>query len=463
MRVVVVGGGIAGLAAAERLGRARPDDEVVVLEAADRIGGKLRVNEVAGHPVDVGAEALLVRRPEGLVLARAAGLSDEVIRPLTTAASIWTGRPHPIPGGTVLGIPGDVEAATASGLFSDATLRRLAAEREEHHPRLEQDVSVGDLVGERLGQEVVADLVDPLLGGVYAGRAGEISLQAAIPALAARLATEGGSLVAAAAALNEAGRAATPVGAPVFASLRGGLGRLPEQVATRGRFTVRTRATVRALSRRPGGGFVLAVGSRPDGETLEADALVLAVPAGKAAALLRESAPVAARELAGVRTASVAIVSLALPGDVALPAGSGLLVPAGRGLAVKGVTLTSQKWPDGPDGLSLLRASFGRVGDEAVLQRDDRDLVALAAAELEVLLGGPLRPVDAVVTRWGGGLPQYDVGHVDRVLRIRADVAAVPGLAVAGATYDGVGIPACIASAWAAAAQVGAALAGRGQ
>nr|MDQ6937808.1 protoporphyrinogen oxidase [Actinomycetota bacterium] len=229
MRVVVIGGGIAGLAAAQRLGRDRPELEVLVLEAASTVGGKLRVAELAGHPIDVGAEALLVRRPEGLDLIEAAGLGAERIDPLTTAASVWLAGPHPIPAGTVLGVPGDPAAAAASGLLSPATQARLRAEREqEGQAPLFGDVSVGDLVADRLGEEVVDSLVDPLLGGVYAGRAHDISLRAAIPALAARLETEGGSLVRAAAAVSAASRAARPVGAPVFTSVRGGLGRLPQ-------------------------------------------------------------------------------------------------------------------------------------------------------------------------------------------------------------------------------------------
>nr|MDQ6937343.1 protoporphyrinogen oxidase [Actinomycetota bacterium] len=242
-----------------------------------------------------------------------------------------------------------------------------------------------------------------------------------------------------------------------------GLGRLPQTLAARGRFMVRTSCPVRRVERRPDGRFTLHVGAMPASTAVEADAVVVAVPAGKAAALLRELAPAAARDLAMVRTASVAIVSLALPGAASLPGGSGLLVPAGRGFAVKGVTISSQKWPGAPADLAFVRASLGRIGEEAVLQREDAELVALAVGELEPLLGTAVRPVDTLVTRWGGGLPQYDVGHLDRVARIRTAAAAVPGLAVAGATYDGLGIPACIASGRSAADRVIAELARRGQ
>jgi oxygen-dependent protoporphyrinogen oxidase len=182
---------------------------------------------------------------------------------------------------------------------------------------------------------------------------------------------------------------------------------------------------------------------------LAAEAVVVATPAAKSARLLQDVAPAATVELAAIDSASMAIVTLAFD-DVALPAGSGLLVGAREGLALKGVTFTSQKWPLG-DGAVLLRASIGRAGESQLLQRTDTDLIALVRHELGLLVGVAAEPIDARVTRWGGGLPQYAVGHRERVARIRAAIDAVPGLAGCGAVYDGVGIPACIASARAAA------------
>jgi len=173
-------------------------------------------------------------------------------------------------------------------------------------------------------------------------------------------------------------------------------------------------------------------------------------------------APAAAAELRGVESASVAITTLAFR-DVRLPAGSGLLVGANEGFGVKAVTLSSQKWPLETGGLTLLRASVGRAGENHLLQRGDDDLIAVVRHELRALIGVDTEPVDALVTRWGGGLPQYAVGHVDMVARVRAAVAAVPGLGVCGAAYDGVGIPACIASAQGAADQVLASLRARGE
>jgi protoporphyrinogen/coproporphyrinogen III oxidase len=281
-----------------------------------------------------------------------------------------------------------------------------------------------------------------------------------MPALAARLSRDGGSLVLAAQALADTG-AHNPAAGPVFASLAGGVGALARALAESERFTVRTSATVRQVRRTPEG-FELLCGPVPEPELVAADAVIVATPAAKAAMLLRDTVPVAAAELAGIDTASVAIVTLAY-GDVSLPAGSGLLVGTREGFGVKGVTLSSQKWPLPTGGLTMLRASVGRAGEAQLLQRDDADLVALVRHELQALIGVAADPVDAQVTRWGGGLPQYGVGHVQRVARVRAAVGAVAGLAVCGASYDGVGIPACIASAAMAVDQVVAALPAEGQ
>lgn len=448
LRIAVIGGGIAGLAAAHFAAQTRPEATVTVYEQSDRVGGKLQLGRLAGIDVDVGAEAILARRPEGLDLIEAAGLGADRVSPLTTSATIWMPQgPRPIPSGTSMGVPGDVDAARDSALFDEATVGRLETERDRVGEPLEDDVSVGDLVAERVGEQVIDRLVDPLLGGVYAGRARELSLQATMPALAKAL-RQTGSLVQAAHLATSSGRRSIGPAEPVFAGVTGGIGRLPAAVAATGTFAVETRTSVRALRRTPAG-FAVLIGAVPDQREIEADVVIIATPAGKAAGLLRLVAPAAATELTGIRTASVAIVSVAVEHteSLTLPAGSGMLVPASTPSVVKGVTISSQKWPGAPAGLAFIRGSIGRIGEEYLLQRDDEELIIRAAADLGVLLGTPIRPVDAIVTRWGGALPQYDVGHLARVERIKAAVAAVAGLAVAGASYDGLGIPACIASA----------------
>ncbi|MGJ5752656.1 oxygen-dependent protoporphyrinogen oxidase [Streptomyces puniciscabiei] len=451
--VVVIGAGVAGLAAAHRLlGRGT---RVTVLEAADRVGGKLLPGEIAGVRVDLGAESMLARRPEAVALAREVGLAERLQPPATATASIWTrGALRPMPKGHVMGVPGT--AAALSGVLSDEGVARI--ERDADLPRTEigDDVAVGEFVAARLGREVVDRLVEPLLGGVYAGDAYRISMRSAVPQLfqAARThtsLTEGVREIQARAAANQQT-------GPVFMGIEGGVGTLPLAVAG----TVRARGgeiltgtPVTELRREASGGWRITAGDR----VLSADAVIVAVPAPAAARLLRAESPEAAAELAAVEYASMALVTLAYRrADARLPEGSGFLVPPVDGRTIKASTFASHKWgwiaEEDPD-VVVLRTSVGRHGETEILQRDDAALVEISRRDLREATGLDAVPLQTRVTRWTDGLPQYPVGHQARVARIREHVAKLPGLAVCGAQYDGVGIPACIASAYAAVDQLG--------
>jgi oxygen-dependent protoporphyrinogen oxidase len=437
VRVVVVGAGVAGLAAALEVRALRPDADVVVLEGGHRVGGKVAVSEVAGLAVDEGADSMLTRVPDGLALARAAGLEAELVAPAVGQASVWSrGVLRPLPAGTLLGLPTDLAALADSQLLSPLGLLRVPLDLVLPGAPVEQDVSVGDLVRRRFGGEVVERLVDPLLGGVYAGRADLLSLQATLPQLVAPVARSRSLLLAARAA-----RAGTPpTDGPLFAGLPGGLGRLPAALAAASGAQLRLGTTVRALERTPAG-WRLTTGSAAAPSAEHADAVVLAVPGPPAARLLADVVPAAAAEVAALEYASVAIVTLVLGGPTP-GRGSGYLVPAVDRRTTKAVTFTSRKWGHDPAGPSVVRASVGRFGEHADLQRPDAELVAAVLGELRQAVGPLPVVLGSRVVRWGGGLPQYAVGHVDRVRRVRSAVAAQPGLAVAGAAYDGVGVPA---------------------
>ncbi|MET7378832.1 protoporphyrinogen oxidase [Streptomyces sp. NPDC005526] len=451
--VVVIGAGIAGLAAAHRL--LQRGARVTVLEAADRVGGKLLPGEIAGVRVDLGAESMLARRPEAVGLAREVGLGDRLRPPATATASIWTrGALRPMPKGHVMGVPGT--SAALAGLLSDEGLARI--ERDADLPRTEigDDVAVGEYVAARLGREVVDRLVEPLLGGVYAGDAYRISMRSAVPQLF-EAARAHASLTEAVREIQAKAAAAGRTG-PVFLGIEGGVGRLPlavaESVRARGG-EILTGTPVTELRREGPTAWRVVAGDR----ALHADAVVVAVPAPVAAGLLAAESPEAAAELRAVEYASMALVTLAYRrGDTALPEGSGFLVPPVDGRTIKASTFASAKWgwiaDEDPDTV-VLRTSVGRYGETEILGREDADLVEVSRHDLREATGLDATPLETRVTRWDDGLPQYPVGHHARVARIRDHVAKLPGLAVCGAQYDGVGIPACVASAYAAVDQLG--------
>jgi protoporphyrinogen/coproporphyrinogen III oxidase len=449
--VVVVGAGITGLAAAHAL-VGQPGVRVTVLDRATQVGGKVIGGEVGGIPVDLGAESVLARRPEAVDLMRSVGLADEIVYPATTAAGLWIGeRILPLPP-TVMGVPTDIRAAE-DVLGADGT-RRAAAE-DGSAPGLDSDVPIGVFVAERMGRAVTDRLVDPLLGGVYAGRADEISLAAAVPELYARLRTSP-SLLAAAEDVRAAGQR-TGSDKPVFAGLRGGVHRLTEQLRAeldKQGAIIRTGWTVRRITRQDDG-FRIETGPVPLPAFESADAVIVATPARPAGRMLADLVPSAAAELGEIEYASMAIITLAVRRDQwpAGATGSGFLVPAMEGRTIKASTYTHLKWSHDED-LAVFRCSVGRLGEEHVLQRDDADLVAAAAADLRLAIGLDAEIVDSRVQRWGGALPQYAVGHLDKVDRIERAVGQVPGLAVAGAAYRGVGIAACVASGQQAATRV---------
>jgi oxygen-dependent protoporphyrinogen oxidase len=432
MRIGVVGGGIAGLAAAHRLTERAPEAEIVLFEQGPVLGGKIRTTTIAGGLVERGAEAFLTTDPSAVDLATAVGLGPALARPTPAKAALAVGGVlRDIPTGTFMGIP----LTAIPGVRDEPSPTPLLAPGA--------DVAVGALVRPRRGDDAVDTYVEPLLGGVYAGRADALSLRMAVPALAA--AAESSHTLTGALAAAVAARS----GPPGFDTVVGGMSRLVDAVAAR-LTDVRLDAAVREL-RATATGWRLVVGPTRESSIVECDAVVLAVPATPAARLLSTvdgAAPVP------LDYASVALVALAFE-HVALPELAGFLVPPREGLGVKAATFFDRKWAHHrrDDGVSVVRASLGRVGETAVLQQRDEDLVAQVRLELAKLLGVDAlpSPVDTGVYRWGGGLPQYTPGHRDRVDRLRLGLADRPPIAVAGAAYDGVGIPACVRSGRAAA------------
>jgi len=437
----VVGGGISGLTAAYRLRQAVGDaTTITVFDPADRLGGVLRTERVGGELLDVGAEAFVARRPEVPALLAELGLADRQLATTGARPLIYSQDSlQPLPPDTLNGIPSS--AQSVAGLVDEATVARMRA--EPGRPlrwRPGSDPAVADLVADRFGAQVVARSVDPLLGGVYAGSAATIGLRAAAPALAA-------ALDRGAASLTEAVRRALPAatGTPVFGAVDGGYQVLVDELARRSRATW-VRAAVRRVERAQPGWTL----HDDSGARWHADAVILAVPAAQLAGLVAGVAPRAAAAAARVVSASSAVVALALPPGTAVPERSGVLVATGETLHAKAITLSSRKWGRRGE-MELLRLSFGRFADPAHRASDDT-LLAWAAGDLATVFGITVEPVDAQVRRWPDAMPQYGPGHADLVAELRAGLP--PTLAVAGNFLDGIGVPACVAAAGAAVAEL---------
>jgi len=440
-RVAVVGGGITGLATAWFL---RDTADVVLLEAADRLGGKIATSELAGVPVEAGPDTFLARVPEAADLCRAVGLGDDLAAPATGKAFLWSRhRLRPLPDGQVLGVPTRLRPLVRSGVVSPAGTARAALDLVLPRRPRGPDPSVADVVGTRLGREVLDRLVDPLVGGIHAGRSDRLSLAATAPQLAAGAAASRSLVLG----LRRQRAGAPSDDRPVFLGVAGGMERLVDRLrGGLGAVEVRTGARVRSIERhREGRGWWLA------GPGVHADAVVVTVPAFAAADLVRAACPAAATALDAIAYASVAVTTLAYRPEAVRREldGSGFLVPRVEGRLMTACTWSTSKWPGlRRSGLVLLRPSAGRFGDERALALDDGDLVEALHRELAASVGVTEPPVASLVTRWAGAFPQYEPGHTALVGRIECAMAsAMPGVVVAGAAYRGLGIAACVRQA----------------
>jgi oxygen-dependent protoporphyrinogen oxidase len=441
-RVAVVGGGIAGLTAAHAL--AADGVAVTLFERDARLGGKVHTSPFAGHPgIDEGPDAFLARLPWGTELARRVGLGDDLVSPAAAKAAVFWKRLHDIPQGLLLGMPTDVMALARSRLISWPGKLRAATEPMRRRTTTDPD-SLGAYVRSRFGSEVHVRLVDPLVGSIYAADTDHFSL-AAVPQIADLAAKHRSVLVA--------GRhlpPQSPDAGPVFYAPRDGMGQFAQRVADEAR-----RLGAQLDIGRPVHQLVAADGQwRLDDEAF--DAVVLACPAPAASQLLHTVSTDAANALATVPTADVAMVTLAVPDRTwpeHLRALSGYLVPKPRQRLVTAASFGSQKWRHWAlPGAVIIRVSLGRDG-LPVLHLSDQQLVDAAIDEVGHHLGIDLQPTDTRITRWPGAFPQYRPHHAALIAGVESHLP--PGLALAGASYHGIGIPACIHSASRAAAAVG--------
>jgi oxygen-dependent protoporphyrinogen oxidase len=455
-RVVIVGGGVAGLTAAYRLAQTDDPPAVTVLDADERIGGKIRSVDVGGLTLDAGADSFVARKPWAVDLCKELGLDRQLVAPGSSGAWLWTER------GLVrmvrdaaFGIPGDVGDVFRWPGLSRRGRRRAARDLLIRTRRDTADETLGAMLRRRLGDEATDLAVAPLLAGLFAGDVDRLSTLATFPELRAWESHQG-SLIRGSQAARRSARGVEP--GPMFLRLRGGTATLTDRLAERlGPEVVRTGARATAIDRTAGGGFDVPTGR---GGRLPADAVIVATPAWAAADLLEEIAPAAAADLLGIPYASTAVVLLVYPEGTqpSLPGGTGFVVPRGRA-PMTACTWLSSKWPHEDFGTrAIVRCYVGSAGDDDVVDAPDEDLVAGCERHLAALLALPERSEETAVVRWHRAMPQYEIGHLERVARIRSSLPA--GIFVTGSAYDGVGIPDCVRGARGAAERAAEHLAG---
>lgn len=450
--IAIIGGGIAGLAAAYRLSRRAERPAVTLIEGTAQLGGKIRTERAGELLFEAGPDCFLSRKPGGIALCESLGLHEALIGRDPAQARTFVrrhGQLHRLPPGLSGMIPADPEGLRASTLLSEAGRQRVAREIDLPPAPGSGDETVGAFIRRRLGDEAYENLVEPLMGGIYAADADQLSLAATFPALR-RLEQEHGSLLRALGNPAPAGAAAYPP----FVSFAGGMASLVERLveALEG-VEIRLGRPVRAIVPH-GTGYRLRLAG---GEEIEAAGLIGAAPAHVMAPLLQEVDDALAAELAAIPYVSTALVSLVFDAEtVGVPLdGYGYVIPRVEHRSALACTLTSNKWPGrAPEGTHLVRLYFGRAGGPDVTRWSDETLLQAARTELRETLGVRATPRSHRIHRWPHAMPQYHLGHPARLERIEQRLAARPTLALAGAAYRGIGIPDCIISGERAAGKV---------
>ncbi|HLG63588.1 MAG TPA: protoporphyrinogen oxidase [Ktedonosporobacter sp.] len=462
LRVAVVGGGIAGLSAAYYLTRHNENSpqHITLIEADGRLGGKISTEPFADMPLDRGPDAFLARVPWVTKLCRELGLESELIAPATGKTWIWTrGRLRELPEGLVFGIPTRILPIARSGILSPRGVMRAGLDLVLPRTSLPEDPSVAQVVGSRFGSEAVERLVEPLLGGIHAGRADRLSLAAVVPHLVAAT-QQHRSLIA---GLRKQRAPANTSDAAIFLSLSGGLERLVERIKKELRdVDVQLNNPATSIMRRQDGRYCIKCANGPD---VIADGIVLGVPAWEAANMLQSSVPEAASELREVQYSSVAVVTLGYePSAFPRPLdGSGFLAPRVDNHLHTACSWATNKWPElRRSGLIILRCSTGRLGDDRPMKLDDDELVKRLHGELVEAMGVQAYPVKTRVARWPRSFAQYESGHKARIERVEAKLAELPGIILAGSAYHGSGLAACVHDGELAATQVQTYLNSRG-
>ncbi len=437
--VAVIGGGISGLMCARRL--SQENVRVILFEASPVLGGQIRKSNIADHDIDMGAEAIHLSAPGMSALIGEVGLTGGLIKSNPGMSWLWTEKGlQRLPEGVGPSGPRKLRPVLRSGVMSFGGLFRAGLEPLVPRRKLHGDMGVGEYVGKRFGREVVERFVDPVLGSLHSGDVYQLSLRAITPELAA-IADRRKSIM-----MSRRGQKA---GAPLsFATWMGGLTTLTQRMLINTGVAVKTQSFVESVNVMPNGNYEIKTTAN---DIAEVDAVVLAIPAKAAAGVVRPLSHVATSLLERIRSASVATVVVAYPRTAVagLKAfkGTGLLVPSKKGRLLKAATFVSTKWQHMDDSdVVLVRLSCGRINENVIESMGDEELVARLHADLVEATGIKSEPVESFVQRWPNAMPQLEIGHVDLVLKIREDLSFFKGVQLAGSSYDGLGIAACLRS-----------------
>ena len=457
-RVIVIGGGITGLTAAYRLQQASKRDSlnlnVQLLEASHRLGGKIQTEERDGFTIERGPDSFLARKESAARLATDVGLSEELI-PNGTGQSyiLVNNKLHPMPSGSYMGIPTRIRPFLFSGLFTPLGKMRAAMDMVQSSKPVEGDQSLGLFFRRRLGNQVVENLIEPLLSGIYAGSIDELSLQATFPHFY-ELEQEYGSLI-------KGLRKTTSIKArkkgekkpSMFLTLRHGLQSLVD--AIEGQLeedTIKTQIQVDHIEKKADHYHLML----SDGTLEEADAIIIATPHFSAQRMLTQYDfldPLKETNATSVANVAMAFDSSAIKKDID---GTGFVVSRNSDFRITACTWTHKKWPTStPEGKVLLRCYVGKPSDQEIVNYSDEEIVDIALNDLNQTMDITQKPEFSIVTRWYDAMPQYKVGHKDRLNEITEQLKQhLPGVLLAGGSYRGIGLPDCIDQGEAAVVEV---------
>lgn len=448
-KVVIIGGGITGLSAAFYLQKEIQENnlqaESILIEASPRLGGKIQTVHKDGFIIERGPDSFLERKASAPQFVKDVGLQSELVNNATGRSYVLAGdRLHPIPAGAVMGIPTQILPFVTTGLFSILGKARAAGDFILPAKRETGDQSLGHFFRRRLGNEVVENLIEPLLSGIYAGDIDKLSLMSTFPQFH-KVEQDHRSLILGMKkglpASNQKHEPARKKG--IFQTVKGGLQSLVDAAESRLTDTKILKGVKVESIAKNAAGYILRLSN---GEMIEADSLIITTPHQQTANILPDKENY--QYMQEMPSTSVATVAMAFPEeDVDIAGnGTGFVISRNGDYTITACTWTHRKWPHTvPAGKALIRAYVGKAGDQAIVEQPDHEIIAAVLEDLNKIMKIDKKPDFTVVSRWKEAMPQYNVGHQEKILEVNTKIMkSYPGMFLAGASYSGVGIPDCI-------------------